>query len=110
MTNKYSLIAIAMLAACGGDDGKCDVITSSGCDDGKVCAHVAGSDTPKCFAPVEVHGKVIDLGTNAGVANARVVAVDVNGTAVSGVAISGSDGTYKLPVPVERAADGTPMP
>jgi hypothetical protein len=97
-----------MLVACGGDeDETCDPVAQSGCEDGQVCEQVQDGE-PACFAPVEVHGKVLDLGTNAGVGGARVVAVDVNQAAASSVAISASDGTYALPVPAIRNADGTP--
>jgi len=96
------------LVACGGDDnGPCDPVAQSGCSNGQACEQVSGGD-PACFAPIEVHGRVLDLADSHGIADARVVAVDVNGAAVSSVAISGSDGTYALPVPAQRNADGTP--
>jgi hypothetical protein len=111
MVKTYLSVALSLsIAACGSNgNGKCDVLANSGCGDGKVCEYVSGSDTSACFSPVEVDGKVLDLSTNKGVANARVVAVDINGIAVSSVATSASDGTYKLRVPVERASDGTPI-
>ncbi|HEU0032064.1 MAG TPA: hypothetical protein VFQ53_15630 [Kofleriaceae bacterium] len=65
---------------------------------------------PACFAPVEVRGRVLDLGTNAGIAGARVTAVDVNSAPASGVIASGTDGSYRLRIPAARAADGTPSP
>src|SRR5215510_5641964 len=108
MTNVRLVWAILMVASCGGGDDKCDPIAQSGCDDGKVCEQVTGSETPACFAPVELRGRVLDLATSAGVAGARVVAVDVNGTAASGVAISAADGSYTLQVPAQRGADGAP--
>jgi len=96
------------LAACGGNDNKtCDPVAQSGCDDGEVCEQVVDS-TPTCFKPVEVHGRVFDLDSQGGISDARVVAVDVNSAAASGVAISSADGAYKLVVPALRAADGTP--
>jgi len=101
-------VSIVAAAACGGSNGPCDPVAQSGCDDGKVCEQVAGSDTPACFAPVELRGRVLDLASNAGVAGARVVAVDVNGAAASGVAISASDGGYRLQVPAQRDAGGAP--
>lgn len=73
-----------------------------------MCEQVTGGD-PACFAPVEVRGRVFDLASDAGIANARVVAVDVNGAAASGVATSAMpDGTYSLRIPAARSADGTP--
>lgn len=101
-------ISLSLLVACGGDeDGPCDPVAQSGCSDGKVCEQISEGE-PTCFAPVEVRGKVIDLADSKGIAGARVVAVDVNGATVSSVAISGSDGTYALPVPAQRDADGKP--
>lgn len=108
MTNARLLWAAIAVAGCGGNDGPCDPVAQSGCDDGKVCEQVASSETPACFAPVELRGRVLDLATNQGIAGARVVAVDVNGAAASGVAISGADGSYALPVPAQRDAKGTP--
>jgi hypothetical protein len=96
------------LVACGSDsEGPCDPVAQSGCEGGQVCEQVADGE-PACFAPVEVHGRVIDLADLHGIAGARVVAVDVNGAAASSVAITGSDGSYSLPVPALRSADGTP--
>jgi len=101
-------VSLSLLVACGGnDETKCDLVAQTGCNDGHVCEQVADGE-PTCFAPIEVRGKVIDLADNHGIAGAQVVAVDVNGAAVSSVAISGSDGTYALPVPAQRDADGKP--
>jgi hypothetical protein len=72
-----------------------------------VCENVSGGQ-PACFAPIAIEGRVFDLANQAGVASARVVAVDVNGSAVSNVVTSASDGKYKLPIPTDRNADGTP--
>lgn len=105
---RLGLAALVAVAGCGGDSGKCDPVAQTGCDSPKVCEQVAGTDAPACFAPVELHGHVIDIATGAGVAGARVVAVDVNGAAASGVAVSAADGGYVLPVPAQRSADGTP--
>ena len=109
MKHSYVTLGLcALLAGCGGgDDSPCDPVAQSGCDDSTVCEQVAGG-TPACFAPVQIRGRVLNLETSAGVAGARVVAVDVNGAAMSGVAISGADGTYKLTLPARRAADGMP--
>lgn len=106
--SSLGLAIVVAMAACGGDDGPCDPVAQSGCDDGKVCEKVADSETPECFAPVELRGRVLDLGKGTGIAGARVVAVDVNGAAASGVAISGADGAYALQVPAQRSADGLP--
>src|SRR4051812_8030312 len=103
-----SCLFVSALSACGDDGDKpCDPVARTGCDDGLVCEQVAGGD-PQCFAPVQLRGRVIDLATGSGVAGARVVAVDVNGAAASGVAVSGSDGAYSLEVPAQRDANGVP--
>jgi len=106
---RLSHLAIpVLLIGCGGDgDKRCDPAAQSGCDDGERCEEVSGGE-PVCLAPVELRGRVIDLGDARGVAGARVVAVDVNGAAASSVAISDSDGSYVLPVPALRNADHTP--
>jgi len=109
MRNRVVLLAFGTLAigCSGGDDTPCDPVAQSGCDGGQVCEQVSGGD-PACFAPVEVHGRVLDLADTAGVGDARIVAVDVNGAAATGVSVSAVDGTYVLGVPAVRAADGTP--
>jgi len=108
MTKLGWIWMIAATAGCGGHDGPCDPAVPSDCDHGQVCEQVTGSATPACFAPVELHGHVLDLATHAGIAGARVVAVDVNGAAASGVAISAADGTYALQIPVARTTGGAP--
>jgi hypothetical protein len=100
-------ISLSFLVACGGDDGPCDPVAQSGCDDGLVCEQVLDGEAT-CFAPVEVRGRVLDLADESGIEGARVVAVDVNGAAVSSVAVSGSDGTYALPISSQRSAEGVP--
>jgi len=104
-----SCIVLCSLAACGGDEeGPCDPVARTGCDDGLVCEQVQGEEEPQCFAPVVLKGRVINLAANSGIGGARVVAVDVNGAAASGVAVSASDGTYTLEVPAARGPDGIP--
>src|SRR3954468_20425705 len=100
-------IPLLLIGCGGGDDGPCDPVARSGCDDGQVCEQVVGAE-PACFAPVEIRGQVIDFAGGQGVAGARVVAVDINGAAASSVAISASDGSYVLPVPAPRDATGAP--
>lgn len=104
----YASVLSIALVACGSDDARpCDPVARTGCDSGLVCEAVTDGE-PTCFAPVQLIGHVRDLGGTNGVAGARVVAVDGNGVAVSDVVTSGADGAFTLPVPVERAADGTP--
>ena len=101
--------ALVLLLACGDDggDGTCELGTSEGCDEVLVCEAVAGGD-PACFAPVFVEGRVFDTATDGGIGDARVVALDVNGGARSTVVFSAADGSYRLPVPAERDAEGNP--
>ena len=105
-------VGMAVLAsACGGDEDAdtCTVGTTAGCAEGRVCEAIAGSDQPACFDPIVVRGRVFDSATDASIANARIVALDINSFARSGVSFSEPDGTYALPVPAERNADGTPV-
>jgi hypothetical protein len=107
MSRFKSYLLLAVLVGCGGDD-KCDPIAQTGCDDGNVCETVSGGE-PACFQPVAIEGKVFDISSTSAISNARVVAVDINGAAVSNVVTSGTDGSYRLPIPTERNADGTPV-
>lgn len=75
---------------------------------GQVCEQVTGGQGA-CFAPILVRGRVIDAADSSPIADARVIAVDANGAAVSNVVLSAADGTYSLPVPAERNAMGAPV-
>lgn len=86
----------------------CDTATEGGCGVGKVCEEVPGG-YPACFAPVTIGGKVTDLATGEPIAGARIVGRDASFAALTGVAVSGADGRYSLPVPVARNADGSPL-
>lgn len=103
-----ALGAVLAGAGCGGGDETCDPVAGSGCDNGQVCEVVEGGE-PACFAPVVVRGQVFDLGTGGAVGGAHVVALDINGAAASGVAVSDDAGTYELAVPATRDADGQPI-
>lgn len=103
-----NITALALLLVGCGEDGPCDPIGQTGCDDGQVCESVVGGE-PACFAPVAVEGRVFDLADDDGISGARIVAVDVNGAAVSNVVTSGESGAYRLPIPTERNADGSPV-
>lgn len=95
--------------ACGGDDGggPCDPVANSGCDDGLACEVVTGG-AAACFAPVVVRGDVFDLADDRAIDGARVVALDVNGSPRSSVAVT-SGGAYELRIPSERTAAGAPV-
>jgi hypothetical protein len=101
-------ILLASAAGCGGDDKACDPVAGSGCDDGQTCELVEGGE-PACFAPVVIRGQVFDLVDDGAVEGAHVVALDVNGAAMSGVSVSDADGTYELAIPATRNADGVPL-
>lgn len=103
-----SLIWLAL--GCGGDDESkpCHLgVADSGCNDGHVCEEVTGG-MPTCFDPIAIEGKVFDLFTDKVIAGALVAAVDVNNTVATNIVATAKDGTYKLPVPTVRNADGTP--
>src|SRR5262245_37216439 len=65
------------------------VDTNAECGDTLVCEPVQGGGG-KCYAAVLLEGTVFDLQTNAPISDARVVALDINGAAVSSVAVSGA--------------------
>src|SRR5687767_1620622 len=103
-----SLALALSTTGCGSSDSACSPAAQTGCDDGQVCELVTGGD-PACFAPLIVQGRVFDLGDQAGIVGARVVALDVNNSAVSSVAVSVTDGAYTLAIPSERDANGVPV-
>lgn len=92
----------------GGDSKTCSIELQTGCKTGLACEQVIGG-MPGCFQPVQLTGKVIDANTMAGIAGALVVARDVDGAAVSNVATTIADGTYKLTVAAPRDANGVPQ-
>jgi hypothetical protein len=103
------LIGVSSAQGCsGGSSNACNVELQTGCNSGLVCESVVGG-MPGCFQPVQLLGKVIDANTMMGIANAQVVARDVDGAAVSNVAVTGPDGSYKLTVAAPRDANGAPQ-
>lgn len=93
---------------CGGDEDGCTVGEVGACGGALVCE--AGPDGEGvCALPLLVEGRVFDLATDAPIEGARVLALDANGVALSTAAITLVDGTYSLPVPTERDADGLPV-
>jgi hypothetical protein len=97
----------ALIGACG-SDGTCELAAQEGCDKGFACEEVEGQEEPACMPAVVLRGKVFDLDSGEGLANARIVALDANQAPVSSVAISNQDGMYELQVPSRRDADGNP--
>lgn len=102
------LFAIAAIG-CGDDgDGPCNPSANSGCEDGLVCEVVTGGE-PACFAPLVMRGDVFDVENDGAIEGARVVALDVNGTPRTSVAVTDAEGDYELRIPSERNAEGVPV-
>lgn len=92
-------------AVCGGRGSTC---SEGDCGDGLVCAPRSGGE-PACQPPVLVRGIVLEVQTDDAIAGAHVLALDVQGTALTRIAESGVDGSYLLEIPgVERNDDGDP--
>ncbi|HET7542353.1 MAG TPA: hypothetical protein VFK05_20935 [Polyangiaceae bacterium] len=104
-----------LLAACGADHENnekpaCSVEEQTGCDTGTVCEAVK-DQSPACFAPLVVRGRVLESSApDVGIADAIVVARDINGALVSrGTVTSAADGSYELAIPATRDASGRPV-
>jgi hypothetical protein len=95
---------------CGIPEGKpCDpAAADSQCAGHNVCAELT-SGGHACFPPVLSRGRVFDAVSTAGIANAQILGLDDQGSAVTDIAISGPDGAYDLDVPVARNDDGSPV-
>ena len=112
----FSLSCVAALSAvgaCGPDLGDggiegCDVAKQLGCAGGTVCEEIEGGD-PACFEPVVLVGELHDASTEKPIGDARVIAVDEAGLAISAATITRVDGSYRLQVPVTRDASGAPV-
>ena len=103
-------LGLALCAsACGddGDGGPCDPVANTGCDDGLACEVVSGGEAA-CFGPLVLRGDVFDLADDRAIEGARVVALDVNGSPVSSVAVTVA-GNFELRLPSERTSDGAPV-
>lgn len=92
----------------GGSEPACSPEQQTGCVTGQVCEEVEGGK-PACFIPIFVEGRVFDLVSNAGIADARVVARDENQAAISPVVRTDANGAYSLQVPAKRDANGNPL-
>lgn len=109
-----AIVASVGSGACGDDEeggggsASCSPQEGTGCVAGQVCEEVEGGE-PACFAPVVVEGRVFDLGSDAGIADARVVARDENQTSISPIATTDASGAYRLQVPAKRDASGNPV-
>ncbi len=112
------LLAVAALlvgsSACGSDDKElafgesCEPNGERFCEQQLTCAE-RESGGHACFNPVVLSGKVFDLETAAALQDAHVLALNQEATAVSDVAISAENGTYRLAVPARRDANGKPV-
>lgn len=106
--------ALVPVAACDSGLGGnkpfegCDVTDQLGCTSDKVCEEVEGGD-PACFLPVVLVGDVHDASTEAPIKDARLIAVDEAGLAISKAGSSAVDGSFHLQVPVKRDATGAPV-
>jgi hypothetical protein len=108
LTYVAAITAVGIAGGCGGGNESCDPTTTSTCSGGHVC-EVRQSGGGICAEPLVLRGKVTDQATGAGIAGARVVALDANGAPASTVAITGTDGSYELQVPTRRDDAGNPV-
>jgi hypothetical protein len=99
------VLCLLAVGACGGSD-TCNVDQNTGCASGKTCERVQGGD-PACFEPFVVTGEVFDVANSSAIPSARVVALDINGSPRSSVAVTDAAGKYDLSVPAVRNGDGT---
>jgi hypothetical protein len=98
------------VARCGIPEGKpCDPAAADPhCAGQNVCAELT-SGGHACFPPVLARGRVFDAVSTAGIANAQILGLDDQGSAITDIAVSGPDGAYDLDVPVARNDDGSPV-
>ncbi len=94
------------------DDGSaacvtvCDPLDPMSCPGDDSCERRTDG-VRSCYDPVKITGRVFDLASGTGIAQARVAAADQTGGAATNVALSDMLGAYSLTVPVERNPDGT---
>ena len=104
-----ALVALLMVAGCSDDSSNaCDPIAQTGCEEGQVCEEVVDGGTA-CFMPVVLRGTVFDLGDDAGIAGATIVALDPNRAPASTVAVTDASGDYEIRVARQRDVDGNPL-
>ncbi len=106
--NRTLLLAVlvnSLVATVGCGVKECVLNDPKACDTGFVCESVQGREKPLCVRPVEIHGKVFDLESGAGISGALVTAQDENGAPVGDVVTTGSDGSYSVSVPSNRTDD-----
>lgn len=77
------------------------------CAEGLACDPVAGEDnTWVCGEPLQIHGVVIDLQTEAPIEGALVNGQDRTGAPLGEVAVTDAEGRYELHVSAYRKPDG----
>lgn len=93
--------------------GPCDPLIDpaasdgSRCVEGLACDPVAGEmDVWVCGEPLQIHGMVIDLQTEAPVEGALVNGQDRTGAPLGEVAVTDAEGHYELQVSAPRLPDG----
>ena len=109
-------IAFASLSvgACGSDvknENKEECVVGeaeSSCEAGMVCEETVDGE-PKCAAPIEIRGQVVDTATEEGIEGAWVQATDPNGAAVGTSAVTDVEGMFVLQVPAVRDETGAPV-
>ena len=58
---------------------------------------------------VRDRGRILDVNDGSGIADATIVALDINGSARSSVVSSDDEGNYEIGVPMARDASGEPL-
>jgi hypothetical protein len=106
MKRVVGLLAGLGLAACGSNECRLDAADS--CGSGLVCERVQGEEDAnkgRCFAPVQLQGKVFNLESKDAIAGAHVTALDENGAPTSPVVVTDAQGNFTLRVPSTRTDD-----
>ncbi len=103
------LVAGFAFASCGDDEAKdgCDPLAPD-CNGGEAC-EIMADGSYHCVAPLLLRGQVVDFSDDSPVADARIQAVDANGSVLGATAISDSQGFYALQVPSMRNEEGQPV-
>ncbi|HSC88131.1 MAG TPA: carboxypeptidase-like regulatory domain-containing protein [Polyangiaceae bacterium] len=78
------------------------------CDDELTCAETTSGEH-RCYGKVVMRGDVTDTSNAAAIEDARVLALDEEGYAVTDVAVTDIEGAYELEVPVVRDDEGHPI-
>src|SRR4029450_1071745 len=103
------LLSLAPLGCGGGGSGgpACNLTTEEGCSGGQVCESVQGG-TVGCFDPISFTASAGNLETGQPLVGARLVALDENGSPISGICTTDAAGACPLTISVARDANGNP--